>query len=67
MLDKRFMPILKHAADKKRRNESQRKYRKRKHEENVAKGPEEQPLLIKFNIPSIISVKKTKKIIAKRF
>ena len=49
----------KHAAHKKRRNESQRKYRKLKHEENVAKGPKEQPLLIKFNIPSISrSVKK---------
>ena len=52
----------KHAAQKKRRNETQRKYRKCKHEENVAKGPKEQPLLIKFNIPSISrSVKKTQK------
>ena len=52
----------KHAAQKKRRNETQRKYRKHKHEENVAKGPKEQPLLIKFNIPSISrSVKKTQK------
>ena len=52
----------KHAAHKKRKNESQKKYRKRKHEENVAKGLEEQPLLIKFNNPSISrSVKKNKK------
>ena len=51
----------KHAAHKKRRNESQKKHMNCKHEENVAKGPEEQPLLIKFNIPSISrSVKKTK-------
>ena len=58
----------KHADHKKRRNESQRKYSKRKHEENIAKGPEEQPLLIKFNISSISrSVKKNKKIIVKRF
>ena len=47
---------------------NQRKYRKHKHEGNIAKGPEEQPLLIKFNIPSISrSVKKTKKTIAKKF
>ena len=56
----------KHATHKKRRNEPQRKYRKCKHEENIAKGPEEQPLLIKFNIPSISrSVKKTKRSLPK--
>ena len=59
---KNYADTEKHAAQKKRRNETQRKYKKRKHEENVAKGPKEQPLLIKFNIPSISrSVKKTQK------